>query len=113
MQNTKSGVQRGGGGDGRSAADGHFPDGVGGFAVVGVGVGDFRGGKAALVQHDYAAFGPDDGLSYVHACYVLTKSNCNQAGEGRRIGIFAVQCPGGMWVNPLVATMEVKAIMEL
>jgi hypothetical protein len=25
----------------------------------------------------------------------------------------SVQWPGGMWVKPLVATMEVKAIMEL
>ncbi len=53
--------------DGRRAANHHVANGFGDLAVVRVGVIDLLGGKAALVQHDYAAFGPLDGLGYVHS----------------------------------------------
>jgi len=52
--------------DGGRAANDHFADGFGDFAVIGVGVGDFFGGEKALVEHDHAAVGPLDGLRYVH-----------------------------------------------
>src|SRR6266702_4287531 len=45
----------------------------GGGAVVGVGVGDFLGGKAALVQYDDAAVGPFDRLGYVHVLEYLSE----------------------------------------
>ena len=69
--------------------------------------------EPALVQHNHAAIRPFDGLRYVHAFDVLTKSNCNEAREGTRIGSCAVQWPLGICVNPWVAMMEVTAIMEL
>ncbi len=60
-------AHRGGDADCRSAADDHFAYGLGDLAVVGVGVGDFLARKPALVEHDHAAFGPFDGLRYVHS----------------------------------------------
>src|SRR6266487_2611434 len=66
MQNAERGAHGGGDADGGSAADDHFADGFGDVAVVGVGVGDFLGGKAALVEYDDAAVGPFDRLGYVH-----------------------------------------------
>jgi len=53
--------------NGRRAANHHFANGFGDLAVVGVGVIDLLGGKAALVQHDHAAVGPLNGLRYVHS----------------------------------------------
>src|SRR5262249_16006864 len=44
--------------DGGSPANNHFADGFGHVLVSGVGVCDFLGGKAALVEHDDAAVGP-------------------------------------------------------
>src|SRR5229473_8661547 len=113
MQDPESRARRGGYADRRSAANHHFANGLGDFAIIGVGVKDFLGGKAPLVQHDYAAIRPFDRLGYVHAFDVLTKSNCSEAGCGRRIGPCPVQRPGGIWVKPLVAMIEVMAIMEL
>src|SRR6266571_460539 len=50
VQYAERGAHGGGDADGGSAADDHFADGFGDVAVVGVGVGDFLGGKAALVE---------------------------------------------------------------
>src|SRR6266702_3469063 len=72
MQNAERGAH-GGDADGGSAADNHFADGFGDVAVVGVGVGDFLGGKAALVQYDDAAVGPFDRLGYVHVLEYLSE----------------------------------------
>src|SRR6266581_4813142 len=73
MQNAERGAHGGGDADGGSAADNHFADGFGDVAVVGVGVGDFLGGKAALVQYDDAAVGPFDRLGYVHVLEYLSE----------------------------------------
>src|SRR5438309_11356205 len=98
---------------GGSAANDHFANGFGDFTVVRVRVADFFGGKAALVKHDHAALRPFDRLGYVHAFDVLTKSNCSGGRGRKRIVPFAIQRPGGIWVKPLVAMIEVMAIMEL
>src|SRR5260370_17676241 len=113
MQDCERGAHGSGDADCRCAPDDHFTYGFGDFAIIGVSVRHFLAGKPALVEHAHALFGPFDGLSYVHVFDVLTKSNCNQAGEGRRIGPCPAQCPVGMWVKPFVAMMEVKASMEL
>src|SRR6267154_4631042 len=72
MQNAQGYAHGGGYADGGGSADHHFADGGGYLAVVGVGVGDFFGGEAALVEHDYAAVGPLDGLGYVHGRTIVT-----------------------------------------
>src|SRR5208282_2576250 len=136
MQHTQCRAHSGGHSDGRGTADDHFFDGFGDFAVVGIGIGDFFGGEAALVQYDYASVGPSDGLGYVHliafpgkpqaiecrdigqkSCSKLPSTNATDAnlfivakgGPGRRIGYW----PGVKCVKPLVAMMEVAASMEL
>src|ERR1700687_4404007 len=109
MQNAEGGAHRRGHADGGSTANDHFADGFGNFAVVGVGVGDFLGGKAALVEDDDAAFGPFNGFGYIHAFTVLASSgsfHCNGGTKRKRI----VQWPGGIWVKPLVPAMEAIAI---
>src|SRR5438552_3294049 len=73
----------------------------------------FFGGKPALVQHDHAAFGPFDRLGYVHSVVILASFNCSGGRDRKRIARNAVHRPGGMWVKPLVAMIEVTAIMEL
>jgi hypothetical protein len=78
VQNTEGGAHGGSNADGRRAANDHFTDGFGDFAVVGVSVGDFLGGKKALVEHDNAAGGPFDGLRYVHSLNDLANVYCNQ-----------------------------------
>src|SRR6266481_5510919 len=113
MQDPESRAHRGGYADRRSAANHHFANGLGDFAIIGVGVKDFLGGKAPLVQQDHTALRPFDRLGYVHAFDVLTKSNCSEAVCGRRIGPSSVQWPEGMCVKPFVAMIEVRAIMKL
>src|SRR6266404_2092700 len=66
MQNAQGHAHGGRDSDRRGAANDHFPDRAGDFAVVGVGVADFLAGEAALIEHDYAAIGPFDWLGYVH-----------------------------------------------
>jgi hypothetical protein len=43
-------------------------------------VADFFAGKAALIEHDYAAIGPFDGLGYVHRRTIVTdgRSECSE-----------------------------------
>src|SRR5882757_4649717 len=72
MQNAQGYAHGRGYADGGGSADHHFADGGGYLAVVGVGVGDFFGGEAALVEHDYAALGPLDWLGYVHGRTIVT-----------------------------------------
>ena len=62
MQNAEGSAHGRSNADGRSATNDHFTDGFSDFAIVGVGVGDFLGGKAALVDDDHAAISPCDGL---------------------------------------------------
>ena len=71
VKNAKSGSHGCGDADGRRAANDHVADGFGDFAVIGVGVADFLGGKEALVEHDYAAVGPFDRLGNVHFLRIL------------------------------------------
>ncbi len=67
VKNAEGGPHGGSDADGRRAANDHFTDGARDFAVVGVGVVDFFGGKTALVEDEDAAVRPFDGLGYVHA----------------------------------------------
>src|SRR4029077_13567814 len=62
MQDSEGYAHGGGYADDGGSADYHFTNGAGYFAVAGVGVGNLFVGEAALVEHDYAAVGPLDGL---------------------------------------------------
>src|SRR5438445_692885 len=99
--------------NGRSAANDHFANGFGDLTVIRIREADFFGGKPALVQHDHAAFGPFDRLGYIHSVVILASFNCSGGRDRKRIARSAVHRPGGMWVKPLVAMIEVTAIMEL
>src|SRR5439155_1534092 len=87
--------------------------GFGDLTVIRIREADFFGGKPALVQHDHAAFGPFDRLGYIHSVVILASFNCSGGRDRKRIARSAVHRPGGMWVKPLVAMIEVTAIMEL
>src|SRR5690348_3584249 len=62
MHDAEGDAHRGGHADGRSAADDHVLDGLREFAVIGIGVVDDLGGKAALIEEDNALVCPPDWL---------------------------------------------------
>src|SRR5580704_19509346 len=79
----------------RSAANYHRTDRFGDFAIVRVGVVNFLGGQAALVEHDHATVGPFDGLGNVHrvrdvpdnpfiVAKAATEDECSGAGGNAR-----------------------------
>jgi len=83
VQNAQGRAHGGGYAYGGRAANDHFANGFGNFAVIGVGVANFFGGEETLVEHDHAAIGPLDGLRYVHEFDFLKKNSLRCAEMGR------------------------------
>ncbi len=102
----------------RGAANHHRADRFGDFAIVRVGVVNFLGGQAALVQHNHATVGPFDGLGNVHrirdvpdnpfiVAKAATENECSRAGGNARK---AMGADNGRYGNHrVIAKMKQKA----